>query len=174
MALTTISIRVYPNIEDLYRKLLSEEEPKPDGKQPTAGEFFEMLLENYQNPRKVEVSKKEDAAEIARLTNRITELETAIRGFDESSVLSLTEKDTRITDLEHQVFITTQELALLRENNPNPGEPSENSISIELTDDELARIEEFKATLAKRGYDITPPMGLFYLIRDGKIKGDKY
>lgn len=66
--MNTISLRLYPETEALYKRLLDECDSGTNGKPATADQFLNYLLECAQNPRKIEVSKKED-------TDRITELE---------------------------------------------------------------------------------------------------
>ncbi len=95
-----IQIKVYPEAKATYEKLRAESDAA------TAGAFFDTLMEAYQHPRKIEVSKPEDLATIAHLTETfdqlqdkqnglLQEIETLRHQVEENAVLQ-----TRISELE--------------------------------------------------------------------------
>ncbi|MEI6574787.1 MAG: hypothetical protein WCO63_01260 [Bacteroidota bacterium] len=95
-----IQIKVYPEAKATYEKLRAESDAA------TAGAFFDTLMEAYQHPRKIEVSKPEDLATIAHLTETFDQLQDKQNGLlqeieslrhqvEENAVLQ-----TRISELE--------------------------------------------------------------------------
>jgi hypothetical protein len=152
--MNTISIKLYPETETLFKKLKDESDTK------TADQFLSLLLENYENPRKVEVPKQSDL-------DRIAELEKAVKTFDESSVIALTEKENRITELEHQVFRAESELTILRDQAPE-SQLQETQIVFEVTEPELDVIDSIIYKYSKV-QEISRADALYSLIRDRKI-----
>ena len=168
--MNTISIRLYPETEALYKKLLNESDAGTNGKTPTADQFINYLLECAQNPRKIKdpedqklISEKSEI--IKDLTYRLTEV------TNKPAELS-TEEQERITLLEHENFRLKSEITILKENDPAE---LANSVIFKITDEEQTQIDDF-TVFAKNNYnvDLEPAQSLFFLIRDKKLKGNAY
>lgn len=143
MALTTLTIRVQPETEKLFRDLFAECEPV-NGRPPSMGGFLEELIENYQNPRKVE---KLNAESIQRLNDLHAEAETLI--------IEKQQLQEKINELQRQ----------LTESGVIPA----NKILFNVTDQELEVLEAIKTYLTAKGYDGTSEEALYVAIRHQKI-----
>jgi len=73
--LQTLQIKAYQEVIDRFNLLLSEAETASGTRTTTRGQFLETLLENYENPRKVNI--REDTAET------LSRLEQAEKDRDE-------------------------------------------------------------------------------------------
>lgn len=101
-----LSLKLREENEALYRQLF---DASGSG---TADMFFSDLLEAYVNPRKVEVSKPEDLA-------RISQLEAENEAIRNAQGQSLPADQERISELEHKIFLTESENAILKEKDSN-------------------------------------------------------
>ena len=170
--MNTISLRLYPETEALYKRLLDECDAGTNGKPATADQFINYLLECAQNPRKVEVSKVEDAQMILKLTDEIRYLNSELDVLQNAKRELSTEDQERITLLEHENFRLKNENTILNENNPVN---QSNTIIFSITDEERLQIDTFTA-FAKSNYNVElePAQSLFFLIRDKKLTGKAY
>ena len=73
MALTQFNVKAYQEVIDLYKRLLEESDAT------TSGKFFELLLENYQNPKN---SSKQDSVLIQELEKNIEQLNLIIQDMN--------------------------------------------------------------------------------------------
>lgn len=107
MALQVLSIKCTPETDKLFRELLKDQDPI-NGRPVSAGGFLDELLENYQNPRKIEVSQKQD-------TDRITELEHKL--FSAESELTILRDAKPASVSENQIIfeVDNQELQLIND-----------------------------------------------------------
>lgn len=78
MALVTLTQKVYTETKELYDRIKEETESK------TADEFVSLLLENWQNPKKV-LHRKEDLEQIEHLQTEISKLQEQIKGLQEEN-----------------------------------------------------------------------------------------
>ena len=106
--MNTISLRLYPETETLYKRLLDECDSGTNGKPATADQFINYLMECAQNPRKIEVSQKQD-------TDRITELEHKL--FSAESELTIMRDAKPASVSENQIIfeVNNQELQLIND-----------------------------------------------------------
>ncbi|MBV5346802.1 hypothetical protein JZU46_01070 [bacterium] len=170
--MNTISLRLYPETEALYRRLLEESDAGTNGKQATSDQFINYLLECAQNPRKVEVPKTEDTQMILKLTDEVNDLRSQLHVLQNTPAGLSTEDQERITLLEHENFRLKAEITILKENNPAE---HANTVIFSITDEEKAQIDDFTA-FAKSNYhvELEPAHSLFFLIRDKKLTGKAY
>lgn len=146
MAMDIISLRLYPETAALYKKLKEESDAQ------TVDAFINELLEAYRNPRKIEVSKTEDAARIQALETEnagLLEAKTNLQGI----VSGLEE---RIIELESQLNAA----GILK-----PGQ-----ILFFLSEDEINAFADYKEHFSARGHDLSDADLLYVLIRDHKIR----
>lgn len=64
--LKSISLKVYPEVAERFEALCQQAEA------PTKGAFFETLIENFENPRKVTTKDPDDEHTIFRLNGEVT------------------------------------------------------------------------------------------------------
>lgn len=147
--MNTISLRLYPETEALYKRLLDECDAGTNGKPATADQFINYLLECAQNPRKIEVSKTEDVTKINLLNESLEKLHTLV-----------TEQEATITQLQ------TENTRLLNESGVIPA----GSILFNVSESEQAEIENLKPWLISKGHEGTSNEALYVLIKQGVIK----
>lgn len=147
--MNTISLRLYPETEKLYKQLLDECDAGTNGRPATADQFINYLLECAQNPRTKEVSKPSDL-------QRIQELET------QNETLK-----AKVTELESVSFRDQSELTILRnkleaqpaaDQEPAPAalQLAYDQIIITLFDTQVQSIQQYKQQLlAKQGKEYT-------------------
>ncbi len=168
--MNTISLRLYPETEALYKRLLDECDAGTNGKTATADQFINYLLECAQNPRKIEVSKKADFDRIIELENITRELKNQCDVLKEAAETSKPEDLARITELEHDLFITMQKLTLLEEEKPGVTLP-ETSIVFELSEDEYSQVLGYSDFLRqKHSAELSLSQVLYVLIKGNKIR----
>jgi len=114
--LVNLQARVEQETFDLF------EETKDRFEFETKGAFMEVLLEKFLNPKTVTetVSRPEDQAEIESLKSTVADLQSEINRLTETySEIGNRQNEeitAQITDLEHQLFRTKQELTLIQQN----------------------------------------------------------
>ena len=156
--MNTISLRLYPETEALYRRLMDECDAGTGGKAPTQDQFINLLLENYQNPRK---QNPELAKKINDLEKTVLQLQTELaRNADAAA---------KVVELEHKLFSAESELAILKESKTEP-DPNPLQIAFEISEEENGAIQTFRNVLAGRQVHLTDSEALYVFIRDHKIK----
>jgi hypothetical protein len=171
--MNTISLRLYPETEALYKRLLDECDAGTNGKPATADQFINYLLECAQNPRKVEVSKAADQELIKNLQQEVETLKTELLKLSNADNSSSEADKQLIQELEHKVFRLEGELTILKEKNSTFDFPG--AVIFRVTEAEQNEIEVFtQQAKQKFNVDLDPGQALFFLIRDKKLKGEAY
>jgi hypothetical protein len=147
--MNTISLRLYPETEARYKRVLDECDQGTNGKPATADQFINYLLECEANPRKVEVSKPEDLARIESLQADKVELANAFDVLREQKDAEI----QRLTNLLNQSGVIP------------PGQ-----ILFTVTEAEQELIEQLKPVLLAKGNQGTSEEALYVLIRHHKIQ----
>lgn len=145
--MNTISLRLYPETETLYKRLLDECDAGTNGKPATADQFINYLLECAQNPRKIEVRKAEDLQQIETLTNKVLQLEALQTEIEE----------LRANNGQLQTAVAQSGVIL-------PG-----NILFQVTEEELKTLEAIKPYLIKAGYEGTNEEALYAGIKKNYI-----
>lgn len=114
MPLTPLTVKLHPETLELYKRLLNEDASE------TADQFMNTLLENFQNPRKIQVSKQEDQERIQFLEKSLQQLQEEINILRDAEPVSNEADQARIQELEHKVFLVESENAILK--NVEPGQ----------------------------------------------------
>ncbi len=84
--MNTISLRLYPETEKLYKRLLDECDSGTNGRPATADQFINTLLEAFQNPKKVEVSKASDLQALQEAQAQNTALTDQVQSLQYANV----------------------------------------------------------------------------------------
>jgi len=92
--MNTISLRLYPETETLYKRLLDECDAGTNGRPATADQFINYLLECAQNPRTKEVSQKTDIDRIKQLEAELETLKAENTALSHANFQDKTEIDT--------------------------------------------------------------------------------
>ena len=157
--MNTISLRLYPETEALYRRLMDECDAGSNGKPPTQDQFINLLLENYQNPRK---QNPELAKKLADQEQTILQLQTELGRNADSHA--------KVTELEHKLFVFESENAILKEAAQVPApEPDPLCIPFEVTEAQLEEVKKFREDLEGRQIHLSMTDALYVFIRDRKI-----
>jgi hypothetical protein len=78
--LEVLSVKVYPEVKQKFTELFELAETG------TQGSFVELLLEHFENPRKIEVEKEENVQLINSLKQRNSELEIDLEAIEVTRV----------------------------------------------------------------------------------------
>ncbi len=146
--MNTISLRLYPETEKLYKRLLDECDSGTNGRPATADQFINTLLEAFQNPRKIEVSQQSDL-------NRIHELETLTE--------SLQAKVDELGEASQEV--QTLKTALAQSGVLAPGQ-----VLFSVSEAELQLMENIKPWIKEQGSEPSNENALYVLIKNNYIK----